>query len=132
MLFQIARQYGGELFEMPDESGDPDMTYVCLLFNTLSLIRPWMERYTTYKKEIENADSIKEVKEKIMALENAENNYNIWIDMFPNQLDTLKAAEFQPFYNMLKAKWNLLFHFSLICYGTDQPFFIFMISAFLL
>ena len=98
MLFQIARQYGGELFEMPDESGDPDMTYVCLRFNALSLMRPWMERDTTYKKEIENADSIKDVKEKITALENAENNYNIWMDMFPNQLD--------PFYLGLQKQYD--------------------------
>ncbi len=57
-----------------------------------------MERYTTYKKEIENADSIKDVKEKITALENAENNYNIWMEMFPNQLD--------PFYLGLQKQYD--------------------------
>ena len=98
MLFQIARQYGGTLFEIPDESGDPDVTTVCLRFNSLSLMRPWMERYNQYTGEVEKANSIKDVKEKISALEKAENSYDMWMDMFPSQVE--------PFYLGLQKQFD--------------------------
>ena len=98
MLFQIARQYGGILFETPDEGGDPDVTNVCLRFNSLSLMRSWMERYAQYEGEIEKANSIKDVKEKISALEKAENSYDMWMDMFPSQVE--------PFYLGLQKQFD--------------------------
>ena len=57
-----------------------------------------MERYSKYAEEVEKANSIKDVKERIKALENAENSYDMWMDMFPSQVD--------PFYLGLQKKFD--------------------------
>ena len=80
-LFQIFRQYGGELFENEDE-------YVCIKFSTLQpLLGYWKERYDQYQKELEECDTIKNPHEKAARLIEIENEFWMWMDVFPEQVD---------------------------------------------
>ena len=56
-LFQIFRQYSGNLFEYQDEDGN-DM--VAINFGTLALMRSWYERYEQYMQEVEKANDKEE------------------------------------------------------------------------
>lgn len=49
-LFQIFRQYDGQLFEYQDKDGN-DM--VGISFGTLSLMQSWLDRYEKYVEEVE-------------------------------------------------------------------------------
>lgn len=69
-----------------------------LMLSAHYLMRPWMERYNQYTGEVEKANSIKDVKEKISALEKAENSYDMWMDMFPSQVE--------PFYLGLQKQFD--------------------------
>ena len=81
MLFQIFRQYGGELSLVKSEDGDFD---VHLSFKALVLMTPWQMRYHEYKQEVEKAEKIKDIKEKVIALTDAEASYDKWMDTFPD------------------------------------------------
>ena len=52
-LFQIFRQYDGQLFEYQDKDGN-DM--VGISFGTLSLMRSWFDRYEEYMVEVEKCN----------------------------------------------------------------------------
>ena len=69
-LFQIFRQYDGQLFECQDKDGN-DM--VGISFGTLSLMRSWLDRY----------EEIKDVKKRGEALLKAEADFNLWMDIYP-------------------------------------------------
>ena len=60
-LFQIFRQYDGQLFEYQDKDGN-DM--VGISFGTLSLMRSWLDRYDEYMVEVEKCNEIKDVKKR--------------------------------------------------------------------
>ena len=60
-LFQIFRQYDGQLFEYQDKDGN-DM--VGISFGTLSLMRSWLDRYEEYMVEVEKCNEIKDVKKR--------------------------------------------------------------------
>ena len=88
-LFQIFRQYDGQLFECQDKDGN-DM--VGISFGTLSLMRSWLDRYEKYVEEVEKCNEIKDVKkrgeallkaEKANALLRAEESFNLWMDIYP-------------------------------------------------
>ena len=79
-LFQIFRQYSGNLFEYQDEDGN-DM--VAINFGTLALMRSWYERYEQYMQEVEKANSIKDVKKRAEALLSAEESFDVWMDIYP-------------------------------------------------
>lgn len=79
-LFQVFRQYDGHLFECQDKDGN-DM--VAVSFGTLSLMRSWGERYVEYIKEVEECNSIKDVKKRAEALLKAEAEFNFWMDIYP-------------------------------------------------
>ena len=48
-LFQIFRQYSGELVEYKDKEGNEQ---VAVSFGSLMLMRSWFERYEEYQKEV--------------------------------------------------------------------------------
>ena len=60
-LFQIFRQYDGQLFEYQDKDGN-DM--VGISFGTLSLMQSWLDRYEEYMVEVEKCNEIKDVKKR--------------------------------------------------------------------
>lgn len=79
-LFQVFRQYDGHLFECQDKDGN-DM--VAVSFGTLALMRSWCERYEKYMEEVEECNSIKDVKKRAEALLKAEADFNLWMDIYP-------------------------------------------------
>lgn len=79
-LFQIFRQYSGELFEYQDKDGN-DM--VGISFGSLTLMRSWLERYEEYMDEVEKCNEIKDVKKRGEALLQAEADFNLWMDIYP-------------------------------------------------
>ena len=79
-LFQIFRQYDGQLFEYQDKDGN-DM--VGISFGTLSLMRSWLDRYEEYMVEVEKCNEIKDVKKRGEALLKAEADFNLWMDIYP-------------------------------------------------
>ena len=54
-LFQIFRQYPGELIEYKDSEGADRLA---VSFNGLMLMSSWFERYEMYQKEIEGCNKI--------------------------------------------------------------------------
>ena len=92
-LFQIFRQYDGQLFEYQDKDGN-DM--VGISFGTLSLMRSWLDRYKEYMEEVEKCNEIKDVKKRGEALLKAEAYFNLWMDIYPQSepmLELLKAQK---------------------------------------
>ena len=93
-LFQIFRQYGGKLVELPDpESGS---TSIAVTFDSLALMRSWFLRFEEYEQEIEYANSIKNNSERGNALLDAEESFDLWMDMYPQLVDdptTLRIQE---------------------------------------
>lgn len=79
-LFQVFRQYSGELFEYQDKDGN-DM--VGISFGSLTLMRSWLERYEEYMGEVEKCNEIKDVKKRGEALLQAEADFNLWMDIYP-------------------------------------------------
>lgn len=91
-LFQIFRQYSGELFECKDKDGN-DM--VGVRFGTLTLMRSWMQRYQEYTDEVERCSSIKDVKQRGEALLDAEARFNWWMDTYPEFDSDLLGQQIQ-------------------------------------
>lgn len=79
-LFQVFRQYNGELFEYQDKDGN-DM--VGIGFGTLALMQSWLERFEKYMVEVEKCNEIKDVKKRGEALLKAEADFNLWMDIYP-------------------------------------------------
>ena len=79
-LFQVFRQYDGQLFEYQDNDGN-DM--VGISFGTLSLMRSWLDRYEEYLQEVEKCNKIKDVRKRGEALLKAEAAFNLWMDIYP-------------------------------------------------
>ena len=72
-LFQVFRQYNGELFEYKDKDGND---IVGVGFGTLALMQSWLERYEKYMDEVEKCSEIKDVKKRGEALLKAEADFN--------------------------------------------------------
>ena len=95
-LFQVFRQYDGQLFEYKDNDGN-DM--VGISFGTLSLMRSWLDRYEEYLQEVEKCNEIKDVRKRGKALLKAEADFNLWMDIYPEseswqqRLDIQKAHD---------------------------------------
>ncbi len=79
-LFQIFRQYDGQLFEYQNKDGN-DMIGVS--FGTLSLMNSWLDRYNQYMEEVEECNEIKDVKKRREALLKTEADFNLWMDIYP-------------------------------------------------
>ena len=79
-LFQVFREYGGELLECQDEDGNDR---VAVTFNSLILMRSWYERYEMYQSEIGKCENIKDINEKGNALIKAEEDFDLWMDIYP-------------------------------------------------
>lgn len=79
-LFQVFRQYNGELFEYKDKDGND---IVGVGFGTLALMQSWLERYEKYMDEVEKCSKIKDVKKRGEALLKAEADFNFWMDIYP-------------------------------------------------
>ena len=79
-LFQIFRQYSGELTTYTDKDGNER---IAVSFGSLMLMRSWMERYDKYQKEIQECEKIKDVAEKANALLRAEESFDLWMDIYP-------------------------------------------------
>ena len=79
-LFQVFRQYDGQLFEYQDKDGN-DM--VGISFGTLALMNSWLDRYNQYMQEVEECNKIKDVKKRGEALLKAEAAFNLWMDIYP-------------------------------------------------
>lgn len=79
-LFQVFRQYDGQLFEYQDKDGN-DM--VGISFGTLALMNSWLDRYNQYMQEVEECNKIKDVKKRGEALLKAEADFNLWMDIYP-------------------------------------------------
>lgn len=92
-LFQVFRQYSGELVEYTDKDGNEQ---VAVSFGSLMLMRSWFERYEKYQNEIKECENIKDVTEKANALLRAEESFNLWMDIYPQSepmLELLKAQK---------------------------------------
>ena len=79
-LFQIFRQYSGELTEIENENGE---LKIAVSFDSLMLMSSWFQRYEEYQKEIKRCEKIKDVTEKAKALLEAEDSFNLWMDIYP-------------------------------------------------
>ena len=79
-LFQIFRQYSGELVEYKDKEGNDQVT---VSFGSLMLMSSWFERYEEYQKEVKKCEKIKDVSERGLALIKAEEAFNLWMDIYP-------------------------------------------------
>lgn len=79
-LFQVFRQYDGQLFEYQDKDGN-DM--VGISFGTLALMNSWLDRYNQYMQEVEECNKIKDVKKRREALLKSEADFNLWMDIYP-------------------------------------------------
>lgn len=91
-LFQVFRQYSGELIEIEDKDGNPK---IAVSFGSLMLMSSWFERYEKYQNEIKECENIKDVTEKANALLRAEESFNLWMDIYP---------ESEPWRDMLNAQ----------------------------
>lgn len=95
-LFQIFRQYSGELVEYKDKEGNEQ---VAVSFGSLMLMSSWFERYEEYQKEVKECEKIKDVSERGLALIKAEEAFNLWMDIYPeserwpDKLKTQKAHD---------------------------------------
>ena len=79
-LFQIFRQYDGQLFKYQDKDGN-DM--VGISFGTLSLMQSWLDRYEKYMEEIEKFIEMFLPAYTKKALLKAEADFNLWMDIYP-------------------------------------------------
>lgn len=79
-LFQVFRQYDGELMEYKDKDGNDR---IAVSFGTLMLMSSWYERYKKYLDEIKKCENIKDVTEKANALLQAEKDFDLWMDIYP-------------------------------------------------
>lgn len=79
-LFQVFRQYSGELVEYKDKEGNDQ---IAVSFGSLMLMSSWFERYEKYQNEIKECEKIKDVTEKANALLRAEESFNLWMDVYP-------------------------------------------------
>ena len=91
-LFQVFRQYSGELITYKDTEGNER---VAVGFGSLMLMRSWMERYEQYQKEIKEYEKINDVTEKANALLRAEESFDLWMDIYPESEPWLEALEAQ-------------------------------------
>ncbi len=80
MLFQVFRQYSGELFEYEDQDGN---LKTGVSFGSLMLMNSWFDRYEEYLKEVEKCNKIKDVKKRGEALLKAESDFDLWMDIYP-------------------------------------------------
>ena len=92
-LFQIFRQYPGELIEIRDLSEGSDG--IAVTFRGLTLMSSWYLRYEQYQKEIEECNKIKDPKEKANALLAAEDSFNLWMDVYPESESSLLNLKIQ-------------------------------------
>lgn len=79
-LFQMYRNYGGALFETTDEDGN---SCVAIRFHSLMLMRSWFDRYEKYENAVRSADKIKSVRKRQEALEKACEEFDHWMDVYP-------------------------------------------------
>lgn len=91
-LFQVFRQYSGELTTYTDKDGNER---IAVSFGSLMLMRSWMERYDKYQKEIQECEKIKDVAEKANALLRAEESFDLWMDIYPESETWLERLETQ-------------------------------------
>ena len=80
-LFQIFRQYGGKLTEIPE--AEDEGSSIAVTFESLALMRSWFCRYEEYEQEIEYANTIKNNAERATAILDAEKSFDLWMDMYP-------------------------------------------------
>ena len=67
----------------------------------------WHLRYKKYLDEIEEATSIKDVKERANALLKAESDFDFWIDVYPEEHNFPDMLELQKQYDMLQDEASL-------------------------
>ena len=91
-IFQVFRQYNGELVEYTDKDGNDR---IAVNFGSLMLMSSWYMRYEKYQNEINECGKIKDVTERANALLKAEEAFNLWMDIYP---------ESEPFREKLKAQ----------------------------
>lgn len=103
-LFQVFRQYNGELFEYKDKDGN-DM--VGIGFGTLSLMQSWLERYEKYMNEVEQCNEIKDVKKRGEALLKAEADFNLWMDIYPESETWQERLKIQKVHDEVMDKMGL-------------------------
>ena len=103
-LFQVFRQYSGELFEYQDKDGN-DM--VGISFGTLTLMRSWLDRYEEYMEEVEKCNEIKDVKKRGEALLQAEAAFNLWMDIYPESEPWQDRLEIQKAHDEVMDKIGL-------------------------
>ena len=92
MLFQVFRQYSGELLECKDKDGND---IVAVSFGSLMLMRSWFERYEEYQNELKDIENIKDITERGNALINAEEKFNLWMDIYPESEPWLERLNIQ-------------------------------------
>lgn len=97
-LFQVFRQYGGELREFEDSDGN---TQIAVSFGSLMLMSSWYERYEKYQKEIKEIEKIKDVTERGIALIKAEEAFNLWMDIYPESEPWKEKLQIQKSHDQL-------------------------------
>ncbi len=79
-LFQIFRQYGGELTEDNDDN-------ISIRFESLQVFMScWKKRYDEYQKDLAECEKIKEPLKKAEKLIEIENSFWLWMDTFPSDV----------------------------------------------
>ena len=93
MLFQIFRQYSGELVEYQDKDGNDQ---IAVSFGSLMLMSSWFAQYEEYQEDIKKCEMIKDITERANALLRAEEKFNLWMDIYPESErwpETLQAQK---------------------------------------
>ena len=81
-LFQIFRQYSGEIVEYTDDDGNER---IAVSFGSLLLMTSWADQYKKYQQEIKECEKIKDVSQKAQALLDAEKEFDWWMDVYPER-----------------------------------------------
>ena len=103
-LFQVFRQYSGEMITYKDEDGNER---VAVGFGTLSLMSSWYEKYEEYQKTIKKCKKIKNVTERANALLEAEAAFDTWMDTYPEGETAPEKLEIQKKHDQFIDKMGL-------------------------
>lgn len=79
-LFQIFRQYPGELHELTDRDGNPT---IAVSFSGLFLMSSWYKRFLEFDEKYRKCYEIKDQRKQLEAMIACEDEFYEWMDSYP-------------------------------------------------